>query len=933
MGRWQTLLLVMLGAGVLFATALSRSMAQRMSNAAPGYPANSPGSGPVPKVVPVDPTPEQSARIATLIEQLGAPTLRERDRAMSELAEFGAAAIKQVQAAVDHDDDEIGHRCVLLLEVLNSGDSELFLAARKLGLSITQLQEKLSASDPSSLLTLLEQNAGAGMGPVWARVIGSLAPQSQRFVAALACRRAEGPEGYGAVLVRAAKDPDMRRNATRGQGLMTVVSLVPPGLPEHAALTLASLCGFEKPVEEAMAIERALYAAQGLRGLYEAGACTASLTPENLKAVESLATRPGRERVLPAILMAMMPAANEGQLRALRLGALHEMTLRETEQYGLLLARSGMAAALRAALQPQSPALEERRVALLARALALCADGAAALEAFDTLSPHAQVAILDAWWFTPPDPEVLQPFLLVRLKSAQPLVRAACAALARGYRAPSTAAALAEAALTFEDTAEAALRALAPMADLLEARDVTRLQERLAKAEPRLRQALIPVLVCSGHEGAEAALKAQWAAYLPGDELRLAVRLFGRRPQTALGAFCAVSFAGAAFARQDLTLFLRHNLTLTDSQLIQTLLGMSDESGFVLLQTLATDPHAPASADALLALAMAGRDQELAPRVAELHSAGNDPRGPLLGLVLALSQSPAGDDFRTQTLKRGLDGPDLQALTAAVLLGRSGRVTRDDLLALVAASPDKFSKLGSPRLLLAGELPAGAAKAFAHAVLFDNEQARALADPGLLLLLMHCEADVIELLFAGQDAPLPRTPQQLAVTALMGSRERAAEIVARVTVAKDGRDFELREWSRAWLGLTPEPQASAVLNSINPASGWYLLREARRAGEGQAAALRYILDRFSWDRQRLVPGSLASFVNSGNRSDPAAGGSLSEAAFMGLDHQEEPLLWRPLVRRWLSEDCGEDFAFWWASRRGLARLDASSGRIVLAKLK
>ncbi|KAA0209179.1 hypothetical protein EDM80_15090 [bacterium] len=933
MGRWQTLLLVVLGMGVLFAAALRSAMAQRTSNAAPGYPTNSAETGPAPRVVAVDPTPEQSARIAALIDQLGAPTLRERDRAMSELAEFGAAAIKQVQAAVDHDDDEIGHRCVLLLEVLNSGDSELFLAARKLGLSITQLQEKLSASDPSSLLALLEQNAGAGMGPVWARVISSLAPQSQRFVAALACRRAEGPEGYGAVLVRAARDPDMRRNAPRGQGLLAVVSLVPPGLPEHAALTLASLCGFDKPMEEALAIERALYAAQGLRGLYEAAACAASLTPENLKAVEALATRPGRERVLPAIVMAMMPAATEGQLRALRLGAIHELTLRETEQYGLLLARSGMAASLRAALEPGTPALEERRVALLARSLAMCANGTAALEAFDTLGPHAQVAILDAWWFDPPEPEVLQPFLLARLKSAQPVVRAACAGLARGYRAPSTAAALAEAALTLEDTAEAALKALAPMADLLEARDVTRLQERLAKAEPRLRQALIPVLVNSGQNQAEAALKVQWSAHLPGNELALAVRLFGRRPHTALGALCAVSFLGAAWARQDLTLFLRHNLTLTDAQLVQLLLTTSDESGFALLQTLATDPHAPASADALLALAIAGRDQELAPKVAELHSAGNDPRGPLLALALAISQTPVGDDFRTQTLKRGLESPDLQALSTAVLVGCSGRVTRDDLLALLAASPDKFAKLGSPRLLLAGELSPGAAKAFAHAVLFDNEQARALADPSLLLLLMHCEADVIELLFAGQDTPLPRTPIQLAVTALMGRRDKAAEIVARVTVAKDGRDFELREWSRAWLGLSPEPLASAVLNSIGPASGWYLLRQARLAGEGQVYALRQVLDRFSWDRQKLLPGGVASFVNSGGRGDPAAGGSLSEAAYMGVDHQDQPLLWRPLVQRWLSEDCGDDFAFWWASRRGLARLEASSGRIVLAKLK
>ncbi len=94
----------------------------------------------------IQPTPEEHGQIADLIGQLGAPRLAQRDRAMSELAQFEARALGQIRGAKAHDDDEIAMRCNLLEQVILSGQGELFLAARNLGLSIAELNAHLESS-------------------------------------------------------------------------------------------------------------------------------------------------------------------------------------------------------------------------------------------------------------------------------------------------------------------------------------------------------------------------------------------------------------------------------------------------------------------------------------------------------------------------------------------------------------------------------------------------------------------------------------------------------------------------------------------------------------------------------------------------------------------------------------------------------------------
>lgn len=139
------------------------------------------------------------------------------------------------------------------------------------------------------------------MAPVWARVIASLSPQLQRFPEPLARRRAEGPEGYGSVLARAAREKDTRNNTSRVDGMTTLVSLIPPNTADHAAMVLAALPGISDPLQQAMAIDGAMDAACGLRGCYEAASCLSVwANPETTGCWRHL-TSPDPQRAIPAV--------------------------------------------------------------------------------------------------------------------------------------------------------------------------------------------------------------------------------------------------------------------------------------------------------------------------------------------------------------------------------------------------------------------------------------------------------------------------------------------------------------------------------------------------------------------------------------------------------------------------------------------------------
>ena len=160
MKRISTLLLAACALGALALSISAQARIRIVGGPEPARPSTdaekkNPGDDPN-AVKPVDPTPEEHDRIAELIEQLGDPHLVVRDRAMSELAGFEARALAQVRKAKSHDDDEIANRCGLLEEVIMSRQGELFLAARRLNLSIDELNLHLGEQkgDSSKAITL-----------------------------------------------------------------------------------------------------------------------------------------------------------------------------------------------------------------------------------------------------------------------------------------------------------------------------------------------------------------------------------------------------------------------------------------------------------------------------------------------------------------------------------------------------------------------------------------------------------------------------------------------------------------------------------------------------------------------------------------------------------------------------------------------------------
>ncbi len=947
MARWFYFFLVAVAGGLLFSAASAPAVAQvkiriRSGPIRPGSSESGAPDGGAPKVVAVEPTPEQASQISRLIEQLGAPTLRERDRAMSELAGFGASAITLVEGALEHDDDEIGHRCVILLEVLNSGQAELFLAARKLGMSITELQTKLSAQDPSDLLALLEQNSGAGMAPVWARVIASLSPQLQRFPAALACRRAEGPEGYGSVLARAAREKDTRNNTSRVDGMTTLVSLIPPNTADHAAMVLAALPGISDPLQQAMAIDGAMDAACGLRGCYEAASCLSVwANPENNRLLAALdEPRPAagnpRERLLLAVVLALTPQATEGQLNAAMLPPLAAMTPRELEEYCALCARSNLGFVLEKALTTAlAMSFDDRRLMSVASGLGQLEDPSLAMQAIDLLPAVGQFALLNAWWLSPPDPEVIQPFLISRVVGKSPTLRSACARLLGGYRAASTAQALGQSALAFADTSPGVLSQLAPMADLLPSEVLKQLAARLDKADGATCGPLIEVMVSSGDVACGAQLKERWKRRLPRNELWAAVNLLARDEKSASGAFCRGRLFMARIRNALSRPAMMASFSQTDLIMLRRLLACDEAEGFALLAGLAADPFALGSADAILSLALAGKDGPIVPELVKLHAAGNDPRGNGITLALSVSQSPQGDEFRSQTLKRGMDGPDVWALLVAVGAGLGGKITHDEMLAALATTPQDIVKFRQHfEQLMRGPLPAGVVKALATAALFDQESSNLLDVPAVVLLLRYSSLDMLDLLYGAQKEPVPRTSLQIFVTAAMGDATKAKEILGRLEPSKDGSNFATREFARAWLGMTSGPVANAALHMAWRGQHTQALLRARAADEGNISALRALFDGFGGN---TVSGGQSGFagviLGSSRGGDGLAAFGAGDAALWADAGQFIQMAWAPMCERWLGEKVTGDFAQWWSSRRGLVQFDQSAKRFKLAALK
>ncbi len=871
-------------------------------------------------VQPIPPTPEEAARIRELIEQLGSERLVQRDRAMSELAGFDARALELVQQAKNHDDDEIANRCSLLEEVIMSREGEFFLAARRLNLTIDELKQHLRNEDVTPLLSILRARAQPGLVALWARVLAQLAARSQFFPSAELCREIEGSAGYGQALALAARSPEAAPGA---RNLMLAMALMPPGDPADVIETLTQL---RFSIGAGRGIESALSSSVDFRGVYTAPALLAARAgrpdPGGKEPPEALEVR-------TALALNMIAHCTGPQLDAAGLPAVDAMSPMLLSTWLALLQRSGLSARIESAmLGLMAGGADSRRLGITAGAWAAVMPVAAVIDAFEELPFEAQLSVLDAWWLSPREPQVLQPFLVKLLQHKQPGLRNAAAHTLGQYRAASTARALLATALADADTAPAALESLRPMADLLSRAELESLAAALPDAGLLTRPLLAEVLVRSGRgEGLQPLIEG-WRKHLPRAELPLAVKVLAQQPQTAAGACAATHVANSLANGYELDDYLAQYLANDDLVMLRLLLSLDDQAGFELLRAMATDLNDASRLSAMMALALAGRDGELVEDWLKRFAGETwDPLGASIGRAIALSASDAAEEFRANTLQQGANAANLGLVLQSVLAGRSRGVTREQLVEVLFDTPANAQRWASNWELIRRPLPEKAARNLATALAFA-QSSNLLSRPGVALLLADSGVDMLEVLYGDAAEPVPRDVTQLIATALLCGPKQARVIIGRTPRQDDGSNYVGLQVARAWLGLLEGPDSERIRGAVSaePASVFGALFRMQQARGGNTAALRGLLDAFGPEPLRFARGATAE----ARLVDQRWGTPQMDVQGVGAAAFTRPSATRPLAAAQLAalfeEAPADDWRSWWSCRRALLQFVPETGK-------
>jgi hypothetical protein len=874
-------------------------------------------------VQPEDPTPEERDRIAALIEQLGDRHLVLRDRAMSELAGFEARALGQVREAKQHDDDEIANRCHLLEEVIMSRQGELFLAARRLNLSIEELNLHLNNQDVAPLLSILRTRAQPGMVHLWASVLARMAGRSEVFPTAQVCREVEGTAGYGQAVAKAARAPEA---APHSRNLLLLLALMPPGEP---ADTVEALTQLRFSIGEGRGLEQALNATEDFRGVYTPEATLAATGGRPDPNVED---PEGAAEVRAALALAITSRCTVQQLAAAELPAPEAMSPMLLGAWLGLLQRSGLTDRIGACLrQLLADKADARRITIAAGAWAGVAGVQEVMDAFDTLPLPAQLTVLDTWWLRPREPERLHPFIVRLLEHQQPGIRDAGCMLLGQYRSASSARAL----MGMLDTPAAArtLQSLLGMADLLETAQLETLAARFPGADLLTRPLIGETLVRSAKPEAVEPLLKSWRENLPRSELPLAWLVLASRPDTPAGAFAAAQIAGDDQAWGEALEVLTRTLGNQDLELIRALLSGDGESGFALLHALAADENEPLRLRAMRALALADRDGELIEDwLKRLSGEIRDPLGGSIGAAVAFSNTTQADDWRRSTLQQGVEAANLRWVYQGVLAGRGG-VTREELIDVLFSTPDSARTwMGSGRLLQ-GPLSAKAAGNVATALMM-SDSSRVISNPGMTLLLKEAGVDLLQAMYGDAESPRPRDSVQVYATALLGEPDQARAIIKRTELAEDGSNFVSLTVARAWLGLldADENRRLKLGISMDPTNLFGAVRHLEQAAGGDAAALYRLLDTHGPHAARFKRGATAGarmvdqrwgspYMELQGVAEAAVRADLSGATLAGV--LLEPLFADAPPGHWPD---------WWGARRGLLDWDEAAGRYVFREM-
>lgn len=884
-------------------------------------------------VAAIEPTPEERESLLGLIEELGAGSIARRERAMSEIASFEAKALRAIRDAKEHDNDEIAWRCALLEEVILSGQGELFLAARRMNMTITELNGHLQNADVSPLLSLLRARGQPGMVALWSNVLGRLASRTEIFPAARICREVEGVAGYGSALLRATASPQF---AEMPFLLLTLVLVLPPA---EARDTVEILARAHLALRGQSSQEFVARACIGLRGVFTPADCLAATVgrPEaDRRAPADAAAARELADLRTAIALAMVETADAQALARAQVPPLLAMSPLVLDAWLSLLARSGQGARIESAMiELIGGNADSRRVSLAAASMARGADITALAGFFADLPPHARLAMLDAWWLNPRQPEVLQPFLVTLLDDPLHGIRAAAARVLSQLRAPSTVKALARCALANPDTAPTCLEALVPMAELLPTADPESWGKLLASvasanADKRPGIALLQLMARSGHPDATNALLKLWKQFLPRNELALCVSVLARDTSTVAGAYASALMAHAA-ANLSAPEYMLAELGPDTFALLTLLLRLDDEAGFALLRELAADPDDMERLTAMGALAIAGREGDLIEGWIKIVKGETpDSDGDDVAFGVALSHTPQADAFRRQQLARPSRSDAFMSLFLSVARG-VGTVTADELSAAVTARPEELPMFLAHLQALRRPLSEAALNALARERAFGEDRGF-LSSAYVALELAGRDFDVIELLYGSQEKPEPATIDHLFATVLMGKRDRAAAIVSALKPKEDGSDFVPLLYARALLDLeSPADNKRLARHELHEPGGgigaWLNYAAAR---QGDLHALRRLIDPISASAASFAQGNSATAALEEERW----GGSQLrlDAVATSFATGRSRISDLPSALAPLLPGAGTDWQGWWHCRRGLLQWDAASASYRIKEL-
>lgn len=217
-------------------------------------------------------------------------------------------------------------------------------------------------------------------------------------------------------------------------------------------------------------------------------------------------------------------------------------------------------------------------------------------------------------------------------------------------------------------------------------------------------------------------------------------------------------------------------------------------------------------------------------------------------------------------------------------------------------------------------------------MIFDNQDGAAVwADPGRTMTLLRSEVDVLNLLYGETPKPVPRSPSQTLMTALLGDPARAKAIIEDLTPNRDGRDFEMSAFARTLLGLPGGGSSLEVftLAGTTPVVEAVLLE--RRAQGGNVNALRRLMDLVGYENQAMSSVAGASYILRSRWGNPevARSGVVDPAFFPPYGRRFFP---RHLVTEKFADSIEGDWRDWWASRRCLCVFDPARKLYVLEKL-